>query len=98
MTSPDISIDITETAVVVSTDGIQGPPGPQGPPGTSGGTRFEEPFTNASVIVVNHNFGYEPLTSIIISGEEVDADVIHGSVNQLTVTLGVPASGKVVCV
>lgn len=84
-------IDIDAPRVEVDIPGIQGPPG-------SGGARHEEPFTSASVIVVTHNFGYHPLVAVIIGGEDVGADIVHSSVNQLTVTLGTPQTGKVVCV
>lgn len=93
-----VSHDSPDSAVSVSTPGPAGPAGPQGPAGTSGGTRIEESFTSTSVVVVGHNLGYEPITSVIIGGEEVEADVTHNSINQLTVTFAAPQTGKVVCV
>jgi hypothetical protein len=86
-----VDIDVPRTEVDI--------PGIQGPPGVGGGlgSRVEEPFTSASVIVVNHNLGYHPVVYVIIGNEDVGADIVHSSVNQLTVTLGTPQTGKVVC-
>lgn len=88
----DLPIEISVSGGV----GPVGPPGPQGPPGSAGGTRNEELFTNSTVVVVTHNLGYEPIVYVLVSGELVDTDVVHSTLDQFTLTLGSPTTGKVV--
>ena len=72
-----------------------GPQGPQGTPGAAGGT-YSKSFVAASTVIVDHNLGYFPSVTILIGGEERDADVTHSSVNQYTVAFGHPLTGEVV--
>lgn len=85
-------VTVTQVAyqVVVQTPG---PQGPQGTPGTTGAV-FE--FTQASPVtpwVINHNMNLYPQVLVIVDGEEVDCDVVYGSLDQVTVSFGSPQSG-----
>ncbi len=93
--TPDntVLIDETTNEVVVSSSGVQGIPGPPGPPGFY----FALDFTSANPVVVTHNLGFRPGVTVLLADEEVDADVIHSSANQLTVTFAGPRTGSVVC-
>lgn len=87
-TVPFHSVANSPSGVVVV--GIVGPQGP------SGGARHSQTFTSVSSIPINHNLGFEPdVTVMLASGEVVEADVIHGSLNQFTVGFSSPQSGKV---
>lgn len=79
--------------------GSPGPQGAQGPAGTNvlSGFYFTQDFTNSSNWIVNHNLNARPGVTVIIGGEEVDADVFHSSTNSLTVNFPGPETGTVVC-
>lgn len=83
--------------VIISSPGPAGPAGPAGPPGAAGapgGSVFE--FTQASPAtpwVVNHALNCYPSVTVVVSGEEVDADVVYGSLAQVTISFGSPQSG-----
>lgn len=85
------------TSSDVNSDAVAVVSGPQGPPGAPGGSRFELEFTNTSVVVVNHNLGAYVNPTIIVDGEEIEADVTYASINQLTVTFASPKTGRIVC-
>lgn len=94
-----VEVDVSPVVVEVNVSGAPGPPGPAGPPGppgTPGGSRGEETFTAATVVVVDHGLGYEPMVYVLVSGELIDTDVNHSTLNQFTITLGTPTTGKVV--
>lgn len=90
--------------------GIQGETGPQGPTGATGADSTVpgpvgppadtyEHLQNSptDVWVVNHNFGRNPTVSIVDSaGREVEADVLHTSLNQVQVSFNLPATGKAI--
>lgn len=63
--------------------------------GGGGGARFSLNFVNANPVVVNHNLGIYPHVTIIVGGEEIDADVVYSSLNQLTLTFSGPQTGHV---
>ncbi len=64
-----------------------------------GGLRYTH--TQASpldVWVVNHNFGYRPdITVFSAGGLKVDAEILHTSLNQATVTFDIPYVGTALC-
>lgn len=81
-----------ETQVVISDCGLQGPPGPAGPPG--GSYYVHTQSTPSSAWVVNHNLGrLSHVTVFVPNFEEVEADVVHNTVNQVAITFAVPQSG-----
>jgi hypothetical protein len=78
---------------------IPGPPGPQGPPG-SAGTSYDHLQSSASAVwTVPHNLGYLPTVSVrTIGGLEVEGgEVLHLSVNTLTITFDVAFTGTARC-
>lgn len=72
-----------------------GPPGPL----AAGSTGFTHTQSSASADwTVSHNLGFRPIVAVLTpGGVEVEADVVHTSVNQLHVYLAAPATGSVRC-
>lgn len=70
-----------------------------GPPGKDGGaTRYRYTQSTAlDVWTVNHNLGHWPTAVSVRSpgGVEVEAQVTHNSINQLTVSFAGPYAGTV---
>jgi hypothetical protein len=94
----DVTITTTTTEVVIEAPGPQGatgPAGPQGIPGAAGGTRFHfEQTTPSQVWVINHMLGYHPHVTLTYNGEVGLADVVHNSLDQLSVIHGEPQAGE----
>lgn len=96
-----------ETVSVISVaeqgpEGIQGPVGPQGPQGPPGAlgsdSYFEQSFTNQATVTVTHNLGKRPAVTIIDSaGDEVEGEIEHAGLNQLTVTFSTSFTGIIYC-
>lgn len=53
------------------------------------------PFINITSIVIDHNFGYQPLAYCIVNNELVMCDVTHNSNLQLTVTFALAITGVI---
>ena len=71
--------------------------GPQGPAGVV--EEYSNTYASASSWVVNHNLGKYPVVTVLSPGNvEVEAEVVHSSVNQLTVYFAAPYAGKVRCI
>ena len=73
--------------------------GPPGPPGTGGDSDVFEysPPTPLSEWIVNHNFGRNPVVSVLSpGGVEVEAEVVHMTVNQARVRFNAPQFGKAI--
>jgi hypothetical protein len=74
----------------------QAPAAPVAPGGGSQRMEFVQ-STPAATWTIVHNFGMRPLVEIYdVSGEEIDADVIHSSLNVVTIVHGAPLTGSVV--
>lgn len=55
-----------------------------------------ETFTGQTIVTVTHYRGYRPLVEVTDqTGDEVDADVNHSSLNQFVVYFNVPQSGRI---
>lgn len=81
--------------VTVTSPGPQGPQGDTGPIGPPGGAIFTHvQGSAASTWVITHNLGREPKATVIIGSEEVEADVIYNSLNQISVSFASPQSGR----
>jgi hypothetical protein len=81
---------------IVASKGDTGATGAQGDPGED--ANFVYPFTNESTVVVEHNLGKYPSTTVIDSADdEVEGRVTHDSINQLTLTFTASFTGKVIC-
>ncbi|CAL4868208.1 hypothetical protein MMA231_02483 [Asticcacaulis sp. MM231] len=85
-------------------EGPPGEPGPRGLPGEPGppgdpANRYEHLQASPAVQwTVNHNLGRKPHVSVrSVGGVEVLADVVHQSLNQLTVNFAAPYTGSVDC-
>ncbi len=69
-------------------------------PSSSGGTSFD--FTQAAPAtpwIINHNLGYNPVVQLFsVGGLEMEATVLHVSVNQVQVTFLIPTAGTARCV
>jgi len=70
--------------------------GPAGQSGAAGGRYEHTQASPLAVWTVNHNLGFKPVAVAVISpgGLEVNAQVQHISVNQLTITFAAPYSGS----
>jgi hypothetical protein len=71
----------------------------QGPPGVGGATAYvhHQP-TPSTEWIINHNLGYYPDVTVLSTGlAEVDAEVVHISVNQTRVYFVVPFAGIARC-
>ena len=69
--------------------------GPQGPTGPAGGDPYihTQSSPSASWIII-HNLGRIAHTVVLnSSNEELLADIVHSSINQLTVTFASPQTG-----
>jgi len=63
----------------------------------SAGTK-EQDFVNTTSVTVNHNLGRFPAVTVVDSaGTEYEVNVIHLDINNLTVTLNRPMSGRIFC-
>lgn len=47
----------------------------------------------SSVWTIQHTLGYEPNVSIIVGGEEVDAEVDYPNISVVVITFGIPVAG-----
>lgn len=75
---------------------VPGPQGPQGPPGED--KNFLQNFTNSSEVTVTHNLNKYPAVTVTDStGDEVEGQIEHTSVNQLIARFTSSFTGKVVC-
>lgn len=75
--------------------------GPQGPPGPAGAAQDYEHVQSAAATewIVNHNLGVEPSVSVLSSGgAEIEASVLHVSVNQTRIYFASAQAGRVRCV
>ncbi len=92
-------------AVTVISRGLTGPPGDKGAPGPPGppaptGAGGDLHYTHTQAIpaaswVITHNLNKFPAVSVVdSSGGEVEGEVTHDSVNQLTVNFSAGFSGS----
>lgn len=66
--------------------------------GVSGADLSYSQAFNASVVVVNHNLGKKPSVVVTSSANEVvEGDIVHNSINQLTLTFNGSFVGTVFC-
>lgn len=72
--------------------------GPRGPAGVAQGVEHVQSTPSAEWIV-NHNFGFEPVVTVLSSGGiEVAANVVHMSKNQVRIYFATPQTGRARCV
>lgn len=71
-----------------------GPPGPTGPSGSEG-QPYEHVQSNPQTEwIVNHNRGFKPLITILsIGGIEIEAEVVHSTLNQARVYFNTATAG-----
>lgn len=88
------------TVVVQARQGIPGPagaegaPGKPGPPGANGAGYVHSQQSADTQWVVNHNLGVRPSVSVTdTGGAELDAEVLHVSLNQLFILFNTPMAG-----
>ena len=99
--SNGVNVIIQPTTLVVKATKVEkvksterGPPGPPG----AGGNVFEySPPSASDEWIVNHNFGYNPVVAVLSpGGVEVEAQVLHTSLNQTRVLFNAPQLGKAI--
>lgn len=82
--------------LVVQSQGIQGIQGPVGPPGSTSSFLFTQAIA-AGTWIINHALGRSVHTTIFDSlGNEVEADVVQGSINTTTVMFSSPFAGTAI--
>lgn len=100
-TKPVVKVTQSSKPVVKarSSRGLPGIQGPQGPPGAAGAA--PQSFTHiqgtpSAEWVIIHNLGYRPGGVHVTNsaGDDVEGDVHHDSLNQLTIRFGAPFSGS----
>jgi len=101
-------VEVSTPVVELLTIGIQGPSGPpgpagptgaQGPPGPSGGGFNHTQSLAAAEWIINHNLGFRPAVEILgVGGNEVEAHVLHMSINQVRVYFTAAFAGSARCV
>lgn len=70
--------------------------GIQGPPGVAGGFEYLRTVA-ASTWIIDHNLGRKVHVSIFSdTAELVFADVVHGTINQTSITFASPTTGSAV--
>jgi hypothetical protein len=96
--SSDFTMNLSQPNVILQLANQVIIPGPKGTDGAAA-AKFVFTQTEASdTWTVNHNLGTKPLTSVLSSGGlEIEALVLHTTVNQLTVQLNSPFTGQVIC-
>lgn len=84
---------------VAGAAGATGPEGPQGPAGADGiDANFVENFTNLASVTVTHNLGKWPAVTVVDStGDEVEGEIEHVSINQLIATFSSSFTGRITC-
>lgn len=83
------------TPVILELTAAQGPAGPPG----AGGEQLDFPVSVAAAVwTVNHNFGFRPNVQVLSpGGKEMIAEILHVSVNQVTITFDEPQTGSAIC-
>ena len=77
--------------------GPEGPPGPPGPVGSDSQVFEYSPPSESDEWIVNHNFGRNPIIAVLSpGGVEVEAEVVHMTVNQARVLFNAPQLGKAI--
>lgn len=73
--------------------------GVQGPAGASGAGFVHTQASASAEWVINHNLGFQPAVGVFDSGSrEVDAEVVHMSVNQTRIYFSMAIAGFARCV
>ncbi|MFH1493735.1 MAG: collagen-like protein [Pseudomonadota bacterium] len=107
LTEQVLVFDDGETVLVLDEDNIealdmaeQGPPGPTGaagpigPPGANGGGYVHSQSSAEVLWIINHNLGVRPAISVTdTGGSELDAEVLHVSMNQCHIMFNAPTAG-----
>lgn len=91
-----VTVDVTQplTSVVEVSLGPSGPAGPIGPDGAAADSfEFTQSVASGNWIV-NHNLGRKvSLTLYTVGGSEIEAEVLHTSINQCIAYFAFPIAG-----
>lgn len=103
VTSFDSKIKIVSPVALklnVPTDPVKitllGVPGPKGVDGVGGSAGYNHTQASSSASwLINHNLGYRPSVAVFTTGgvEVFGGEVLHTSINQLTITFDVAFAG-----
>ncbi len=88
------TLEIRRRTITVEFAAPRGAPGPTGPPGAVDDYVFTQ-GTPAATWTINHNLGRKPLVSLLtVGGMEMNADILHVSVNQVQVNFAQATAGS----
>ena len=94
-----IHVQVAPSTLNLKLAAEQGPPGPRGLPGSGAAVAFEQVFAASTSWVVNHNLGAYPIVTLLTTGgAEIEAELVHTSVDQFVVYFVTPLAGRVRCV
>jgi len=94
----EVSPEVTTVIEVVSTPiAVKGDKGDKGDDGISFASEVFIQSTPADVWTYNHNKGYYPSISVLdLFDRVVNAEIIHNSINQISVFFNIPYTGKII--
>lgn len=82
-----VTVPVTSTVTATTA-------GPQGPKGDAGAAYEYQQVLADTTWTINHNLGYKPGVSVYNTGsQEIEAEVIHTSVNQTLIVLTLATAG-----
>ena len=88
-----VQVQRHEPMLRVLRPGEQGPKGDPGPPGAGYHVQHDQPVA-AATWTINHNLGLRPSVGVFTAGgQEVWAEVLHVSVNQVLISFDAPFAG-----
>jgi hypothetical protein len=88
---PQVEIIGGESVIEIISGGPQGPPGPGG----AAEAFVHTQLVAASPWTINHNLGQRPTVSVFdAGGQEIEAHVVHASLNQTLVYFAAPQAGS----
>lgn len=96
LVSSGSTVVIDSGSGAIGPTGSIGPTGPTGPAGPIGGRYVHTQASAATVWTVPHNLGFRPVVSVLTVGgvEILGGEVLHLSLNTLTITFDVAFAGS----
>lgn len=75
----------------------KGDKGDQGDPGVDGDKHYTENFTNQATLNITHNLNKKPAVTVVdTAGDEIEGEVTHNTIDDLTIVFSASFSGSVI--